>query len=81
MVKFIEHTSIYGADFSDDENRIHDEIYQPKSSLWAYRRYMKNSPKSFTLNTLRGFLKRKIVRWQHYMIFKNVSSLYRIDVC
>ncbi len=72
MGKFIEHTSIYGTDLSDDENaESMMKIFMP--SLKVYRRYIKNSPNSFMLIISRTHLKRKIVRWQLYTVFRIVS--------
>jgi hypothetical protein len=80
-----EHTSLYRTDLSDDENAesmMRMFIYIPAEVITQrVLRIHEEFSNSFAPNTLRKPLKRKIVRWQHYMVFRNVSSFFRINVC
>ncbi len=85
----IEHASMYETDLSSAENAESmmrmfvglqaEVITQGVSKI--HEGSFKNSPNSFALNTSRKTLKRKIVRCHDYMVFRNVSSLFRINLC
>jgi hypothetical protein len=80
--KIIEHASMHGTDLSNAENAESMMLmFVGLPAEVITQRYMKISPNSFALHTSRKTLKRKIVRWHHYMAFRNITSLFRIDVC
>ncbi len=87
MGKMIEHTLLYGTDLSDDEKKNAESIMKRFINLPAevitqgVSRIHEELSKFFCAERFEGTLElEKIVHSPHYMVFRNIPSLYRIDV-
>ncbi len=78
MGRFIEHTSIYGTEISDDENAEAMKLFvnlQAEVITQGISRIHGEFAKFFTLIISRNHLKRrKLVHWPSYMVFRDVIS-------